>query len=96
MDSNRCTRERITDALHGAGLRGLEAVDMAGWLAGLESGQLPHLSALSLGECQHVMARIDNALDARLLVSEWREARRQAADTPTPEQLRREVMTWLF
>lgn len=90
----KCTRERITDALHGAGLNGAAAVDCAGWLAGLDAGRLPHLDALSLGECQHVMGRIDNALDVRLLVSEYREARR--SDTPTPEQMRLEGVLWLF
>lgn len=91
-----CIRERITTALLTAGLTGREAIDCAGWLAGLYADQLPHLDALGMGECQHVMERIENEKDLPAMAEHYRAVRKRQAEYPTNEQVRLEVITWLL
>lgn len=86
-----CTRERIVDAL-APHLTGKDIAELAGWLCGLPGGRLSHLDALTLGECQHVMEQISNAMDVGLLVERYRMARRLERFVPTPEQ---EGAAWL-
>lgn len=95
-DSSKCTRERITTALLGAGLSAREAIDCAGWLCGLRADTLPHLDALGAGEAQHVLEWLDNAVSLPALAEQYRAVRKQEAETPTPEQLRLEPLIWLF
>ncbi|GGO19753.1 hypothetical protein [Deinococcus humi] len=94
QEHSKCIRERITDALLTAGLTGREAIDCAGWLAGLPEGHLPHLDALCGEGAQLVMEQIENEKNLHALAEHYRAVRRTEGMYPTPEQRRMEDTQW--
>ncbi len=76
------TRSRLAERLFGLGLTASEGRTFAAWLSGLPD--VPGLHALSLGEMQSALGRIENARDAVRLVEDWRRAQR--APEPSGEE----------
>ncbi len=73
------TRSRLVEELDRLHVPPRDHLDLIAWLCGMDS--VPSLSVLSVGECQHALERISNAVNPAGLLSAWRAARAAAEMT---------------